>query len=56
LWFLVEEPETSKRLSTVERNGLIRQRYTAGETHAKLAKTFGISMARIGQILHRKHH
>jgi hypothetical protein len=56
LWHLYEQRDRQGRLSLAERNELIRQRYAAGETHAQLAKAFGISTARVGQILHRKHH
>jgi DNA-directed RNA polymerase sigma subunit (sigma70/sigma32) len=45
-----------KPLSNKERNNLIRVRYSAGETLEALAHEFKITVQRVHQIVHHRHH
>ena len=44
-----------RRLSTAERDDVIRDRYASGLSIPKLAREYRLSRARIHQILHRRH-
>jgi len=54
LWYLYA-PKL-RQLTSAERNEQIRQRHGAGESYSELAKAFGLTSQRIGQIIHRRHH
>ena len=45
-----------KPFSKKERNNFIRARYAGGETMESLAREFGITVQRVYQIVHHRHH
>ena len=45
-----------KPLGTQDRNERIRTRHAAGETLESLAQEFNLSVQRVHQIVHRRHH
>jgi Mor family transcriptional regulator len=49
-------PKSEKTPPKPERNELIRKRYAEGITGPELAKEFGLSRARIYQILGKRHN
>ncbi|MFP4324223.1 MAG: helix-turn-helix domain-containing protein [Anaerolineales bacterium] len=49
-----QNPQSNKTPRKVKRNDEIRERYAQGETIPELAKAFGLSNARVHQILHGK--
>jgi hypothetical protein len=52
--FSAFSPKAEKRLAEIARNNLIRARYAEGVSGPDLAKQFGLSTARIYQILRGK--
>lgn len=50
---LPEQPTTEKHISKEERNNVICERYSAGETLESIASTFGLSIQWVHQIIHR---
>jgi hypothetical protein len=51
LFLIYYDHDFTPRLTTAQRNNLIRERYAAGEKISELARAFGISPQRIFQIV-----
>lgn len=53
---LPQEPITEKHIPKEQRNDLICERHTTGETLESISTAFGLSVQRVHQIIHRWCH